>query len=258
MNKLFARHFSIVAIVHGAILVVLLFGAWLGGCFRRKPAVDIPIEFTVDMRVLGPENKPGPPPEPVRREIKSSTDDIPELPVKKPDIRKPEEKKPEAKKPEVKKPEAKKPEVKKPVPKPVERPVERKVVRRPSQPQGTTTKRLSDEEIRRLLALGATPGERDVIPAQSDMYRLMVRNALHDPWLPPDKADVGAATARVRIWIGDGGRIVRWSMEKASGVAALDASVVNVMNSVRDIPGLGGDFINQYRVRGFSVDFQVE
>jgi hypothetical protein len=37
----------------------------------------------------------------------------------------------------------------------------------------------------------------------------------------------------------------------------LDDSVTRLLESVRQVPGLSQAFINQYRMRGFPVEFKV-
>jgi hypothetical protein len=273
MNRLFARHLTIVAAIHGFLLLCLMFGAWLSGCFHRSSTNATPITFEVDVRPLGKEEKRGLP-EPGGGLVQ---DDHEKAPVIKLAPKKADEKK-APKKSDQKKDEKKTDKTDKTGKEPAQKTGEKKAIKigklvtrpgrgqgagpdygqAPGQKGGTTLHPLSQAEIARLLALGGKASDQNIIPGQFDMYRLMVRNTLYEAWFPPDKDEAGTAVATVRIWFGDGGQILKWKIEKASGVAALDASVEQVMNAVRAVPRLGSEFINQFRWKGYSIDFMVQ
>jgi len=116
---------------------------------------------------------------------------------------------------------------------------------------------LSAKEIDRLLKMGAEASTVTSIPGEDQRQRLLVKRVLDENWAPPSKADAGNAVAVVRLWFGDGGRITKWQIERRSNVPMLDDSVTRLLENVRRIPGLTQDFINQYRLRGFSAEFKV-
>lgn len=270
MTPSFSRHLLIVAGCHVFLLLCLMFGAWLGGFFHRSDKAK-PITFEVDIRPLGKENKAGLP------EPGQSARDPEDTPAPKASPKKADTPKKSSKK-ESKADKSDKSDKSNKSDKKSDKKSEKKAVKigklvtlpgrgsgsgpdygqKPGQKGGTTTKPLSAAEIARLLALGGTPSDRTILPGQMDMYRLLVRNTLYDVWQPPGKDEAGSAVCVARVWFGDGGRILKWKIEKPSGIPALDSSVEQVLTIVREVRGLGSDFINQYRWKGFSIDFQVE
>jgi type IV secretory pathway VirB10-like protein len=237
MNKWFLHHLTAVTLVHVALILTLVMWSVISGCFRKKPETVLPVEFVVDVTPPGPdkESKNEPP-------APKSKDDIPEPKPKKADKKPPEKPK------------------KEPEPKPAKEPIkisDRKVVRDSSPPKRGQN-RLSEEEIRRLLALGAKPSDHTVIPGLLDMSKLMVKNALFDRWDPPSREASGNAVTVVRVWFREGGWIDRWKIESPSGIQAFDESVSQVFGIVKQIPNLAGDFISEYRFRGFTIDFRLE
>jgi len=216
MSPRFRYYLKIVAAVHIVGLLVILLYPSLCNLFRKKPETLVPIEFMVE---VPPEPLPevAPEPEPV----------LPEPPREKPKPPKKDKK--------------------------IER-SNRKIKRNndPKPPRKT----LSPEEIKRLLAQGAKPADRTVIPDEDSRGFEMVRKALYRAWSQPSAAEAGDAIAEVSIRLGDGGRVLAAEMVKGSGNTAFDSSVKLALAAVKSIPRLPAGFVMRHNV--VTVAFRVE
>ena len=255
MNGRFLHYLQVSMAAHVLAAVVVFCGILFASCSLSRPPESREIVFTVDTMPTIEGDRMGeaapPEPEPEQKPLPEPLREIRPEPEKKPA--------PQPEKGIVLTPDHKpdkKPTAGKAVPVEVNR---TKVTRQAVQsPRRGHFNPLSAAEIRRLLALGATPGTQTVIPAEEDRCKLMVRNALYDAWEPPSKQDAGRAAALVRLWFADGGRILRWRLERASGVPVLDDSVNQVFDRVQDVPGLSVAFLREFRTKGFAVDFTVK
>jgi hypothetical protein len=116
---------------------------------------------------------------------------------------------------------------------------------------------LSAEEIARLLALGARPGEANVIP-QGEVQRcfLLVKRALYDAWVRPSRGDAGPRPAQIELTFGAGGVIAHVRLVRSSGSVILDRSAEAAGRAAGQVSGLTGRFLHDYpRV---TVDFELE
>lgn len=225
VNKLVLR---IVVIVHITVLCVFLF--W--GCVVRwvtpKPPLAFPVDFIVDVTPPAPESgaEAIPPPEP-EPEPEPDPEPIPELT---PDPPKP----------------PKPPEPPKP-PKPPKPAFERstvKVIRQADKPPGKKPT-LTEEEIRRLLAAGATAGDHNSIPDEDSRNLALIKTTLDTLWQKPSKVAAGNAEAFLRLWIEPDGRVSKAELSRRSGNPALDDSVEAVGRQTQRLHGLTPDFIRR-------------
>ncbi len=234
MNK---RVFRTVTGLHLVLLVVLMTWGVVSRWLTPEPTLTIPVEFIVDvtppMPDAGiaedavPEQEPAPEPAP---EPEPEPDPIPELV-------------PEPPKPEPPKPEPPNPEPPKP-PKPsIE--VSRTRVTRTVGDAARKPNPLSEVEIRRLLALGATAGDRTSIPDEDSRGLALIKTTLDKLWQKPSKAAAGDAESFLRLWIEPDGSVGKAELSRRSGNAELDASVEAVGLQVRRIHGLTSDFIQR-------------
>jgi outer membrane biosynthesis protein TonB len=276
MSSVYNRAIKISLTGHGVVLILALVLSLCSGWIKRKP-VEIPLEFTV-----------------VIEQPQETTHSKPDRTPPKPE---PEPPKPEPPKPEPPKPEPPKPEpdpppvdavvpVVKPVVKPDVKPVVKPVVKpepdkTPPKPPvssftkgerivrltpGPTTRQpvkltrqpmLSAEEIARLLALGARPGEANVIP-QDEVSRclLLVKRALYEAWVRPSRGDAGPRPAQIELTFGFGGTIAQVRLVRSSGSVILDRSAEAAGRAVGQVSGLTARFLHDYpRV---TVDFELE
>jgi len=251
---------GIVTLFHLLIIVFLLLAGYRGCTARRRPPL-IPIEFMVAVDDT-PPSPPTPPPSPPPPSPPPSPKDI-VLPEKKPEPPKPPEKKPEPPKPPEKKPEPPKPPEKKltpskpPEPKPPtsKPPLEKgRRIERPAPPPPPATPRLSPEEIRRLLDLGATPGHQTTVPTGDDLAFEIIRRTLYRAWQQPPSAPP-QLKAEVELTFSSTGYILSSRLIRPSGHAEMDRSVLEAVQSVARIEGLPTDFL--IRRRSVTVTFEL-
>ncbi len=275
MSSVYNRAIKVSLTGHGVVLILALVLSLCSGWIKRKP-VEIPLEFTV-----------------VIEQPQETTHSKPDRTPPKPD---PEPPKPEPPKPEPPKPEPEpppvdavvpvvkpvvKPDVKpdvKPVVKPVVKPEPDKTPPKPPVSSFTKGERvvrltpgpttrpsvklarqpmLSAEEIARLLALGARPGEANVIP-QDEVQRcfVLVKRALYEAWVRPSRGDAGPRPAQIELTFGFRGTIAQVRLVSSSGSVILDRSAEAAARAVGQVSGLTARFLHDYpRV---TVDFELE
>ncbi len=253
-----------VTLIHGALIALLLV-AGAPGCIRRnnKPEI-LPVEFMVAVddgpEMLDPGKGPEPPPE-----VKPSPPQpppVPEPPAAEivPEVSKTKPKPPE---PKAKPPEKQKPSEGKQKPTPDKAQDSnaskigkgRRVTAPNSNPPNASMKRLSQEEIARLLALGATPGNRNLTPEGEAFDFEVIRRRLYKAWAQPGSAS-SKLSAEVEIRLNSAGNIISRRMLRSSGNAVMDESVMEAVNSVLRIDGLTPGFIDRKNGR-VTIVFEV-
>lgn len=138
-----------------------------------------------------------------------------------------------------------------------EKPIERSHTKIRRKSDGKPSQRqLSQEEIRKLLAKGARAGDHTSIPGDDTRYFEIVRQTLYKAWAQPSAEEVGDAVAEVSIRLRRDGQIIDRNMERESGNAVMDASVMEAVNSVQRITGLSSAFL--IRHEAITVSFKVE
>lgn len=140
--------------------------------------------------------------------------------------------------------------------------VSRKRVRRPASSETTRSAtrktRLSQEEVRKLLDMGARPGNRSTLTdeemrrligsgmrfgnqgadlSRDMLYLEIIRQTLYRAWDQPTSADIDGLTAKVDISILPNGSITGSRLVKNSGSPVMDESV---MRAVRSVPAVRG------------------
>jgi TonB family protein len=219
-----------VSLVHAGIVLAMLLASVTGWIFEREDPIVVPVEFTVEV--------------PAGEVDETDIPDEPEVASFAP------EPAPDA----IPEPKAEKPLEKKPEKKPIQRST--KKVTRKSPDGKPKASGLSEEEIRRLLALGATPSDHTSIPDEDARCFELVRRTLYELWAQPAAEDVGGATAEGEIRLLSDGRVVGRNLRKASGSAAMDQSVLDALETARRIEGLTPEFIARHPT--VSVRFRVE
>ncbi len=240
------KTFKVVAGVHIGVIVVAFFHSGVVHLFEPKPEITHPIEFVVDVTPPMPDvgevlpdipepefTPPAPIPEPIPSPVpapKPIPEPIP-IPVPAP----------------------------KPLPKPKPRPpieVSRRKVRRSDAPKRAKQKRLSEAEIQKLLADGATAGDYTSIPDKDSRCLALIQKTLYAAWVQPSSEAAGGAVALLNVAFEPGGRVRSCKLQSPSGSAALDASVQQVAQSITRIHGLTPDFVRRHAT--VSVSFTVE
>jgi hypothetical protein len=221
MNARFVRTLEIVTSFHVAVLVALLCLPLLGKVlFWKKPAVIIPVDFTV----VVPEGN------------SSMLDDMNRI-LSHRDVVAPRDKKPATKPP--------KNEIK----------TGRSKLGTPS--KNPKDKPLSEAEIRRLLLLGARAGDRNSIPPDEESRCFaFIKRAFNDAWAQPSYDEVGDAVAQIEVRLQKDGSIFGVRLVKKSGNSVLDDSVLQAATSVKRIEGLTSSFLGKYDQ--VTIDFKVE
>lgn len=220
----FGRVFRLVTVVHVIVLAVLSGASWIRACVRHRPETIVPIEFVVDVTSL-PEAAPAPP--------APDADAMPAPPPPRPEP------------------------APAPKPKPKRKPIKvsKDIVRRNAEVD-TRKPPLDEEKIRELLAKGAKPSDHTVIPSDDAVCMATIKRRLDDAWVKPSYAEAGDATAEVALTFQLDGKILESKIKRPSGNEVLDASVRQVLQSVKRIEGLSPEFLR--RRRTVTVSFRVE
>ena len=273
------RTLLLALLVHLALFVLFWIFAVCHGLFDKKEEI-IPIDLTVvvNENLNGKENEPPP--------LKKVEPEPPKpKPKPKPKVKEPEkpkelekivtnivtkvDKKEEAKeKPKAKEPEKPKKSAKelreermkkmRDSAKQVNKKVTIEVKTAKESGDGRTAKRtLSDAEIQKLLNMGYKPGTSEQLAASdAQLGYSLIKMAVEDKWEVPPWTDT-LRPMTVRIWFGGGGRVVNYKLEKSSGDAKADRSILSAASRVGAIPGLPPAFIDAYKSKGIPCQFTV-
>jgi TonB family protein len=181
---------------------------------------------------------------------------VPEV-IKKP-VKKPPEPVKNPPEPVKKPPEpVKKPAVVKKPAEPTKKPIElgRRITAPNNNPPDPNRKRLSDEEIARRLALGATPSNRDLMPEGDALDFEVIRRRLYKAWAQPGSAS-SRISAEVEIRLNNTGTIISRRLLRPSGNPVMDKSVMEAVQSVFRIDGLNPGFVDRKGGR-VTITFEV-
>jgi TonB family protein len=218
MKAVDKKVFQVVAGIHIGLIVLIMGGGFLQGCFRRAPDRVIPVEFLVDVR------QPSEPESPfVPDEDPTAPDPEPE-PEPEPDPVPPE---------------------------PRDRTIQvntNRIIRRiDDQPDvvNVAPNPLSPEEIQILLDEGAQASDRTVIPDADGKGLAIIRRTLYSIWDTPSRAAVGDSEATLEISLGAGGVVKSARVIVPSGNPVMDASVAQVAGSISRIHGLPNGFVER-------------
>ncbi|MGN0832033.1 MAG: cell envelope integrity protein TolA [Kiritimatiellia bacterium] len=270
------RNLSIALALHVGCFVLFWLYAVLHGLFVPKEEI-IPIDLTVvvNENLDGEENEPPPlrepepppPPKPAPKPKPKAPEKPKELErivtnvvakVEQQQATKPEkEKAPEPPKKTAKELREERLRKMRESAKAVNKSVAIEVRSAPSGNGRTAKKTLSDAEIRRLLMMGYKPGTTEQL-ATSDLqlgYSL-IKLAFEAKWDKPPWTDT-LKPMTIRVWFGNGGRVVNFRLESSSGDARADQSIKSAASRVGSVPGLPAAFIEKYRSVGVPVRFTV-
>lgn len=104
--------------------------------------------------------------------------------------------------------------------------------------------KLTDEEIRKLMAMGARPAETTSIPAtENERCLVLIRDQLYQAWIRPDSSAIGQRSPVIEISIGTGGVVRSVRLQTSSGNPVLDQSVLSAARAVRVFRHLTDRFV---------------
>jgi len=226
-----------VVVIHVALVLVLVVGSLLRGCFRPKPKEEIatfiefgapapqvevvPVSQLAEPEAPAPEPKPAPIPEPVKPKPK---------PKPKP--------RPKPKEPE-------KPKWKPVDPKKIK--IGKKVNEQPVKPT------ISSAEIKKAMSGITSPSPRTTgNPSEFSAYDGQVFRIFYGAWARPGVP--GLQPAKVRIFLLKNGRITKRTMIQGSGDPSFDQTVMAAVNSISTLPKPPAGYPDNFVVRFSIID----
>ena len=265
------RTLAVALLIHLAVFAVFWAFAACHGLFDKKEKI-VPIDLTVvvNENLNGKENEPPPlkkvePPKPKPK---------PQPKVKKPDPpkelekiatnivakvdKKVEKKEPEKPKKTAKELREERMKRMRESAKQVNKKVTIEVKNAKASGDGRTAKKtLTDAEVQKLLNAGYKPGTSEQLAASdAQLGYSLIKMAVEDKWEVPPWTDT-LKPMTVRIWFGNGGRVVNYKLEKSSGDRKADQSILSAASRVGSIPGLPSAFIDAYKTKGIPCQFTV-
>jgi TonB family protein len=143
--------------------------------------------------------------------------------------------------------------VSEPPPQP-KREIERSTKRVRREPEPASQPALSAEQIRQQLARAlpaGAPATTAVDPSEYARYAALIRETLYRAWAQPTTVPPGL-TAEARIRVARDGRVTERRLTRASGVAAMDASIQQALAAVTRLAPLPAS------IKGAQHDFTIE
>ena len=251
------RTLTLALLVHLAFFVVFWIFAVCHGLFDDKEEI-IPIALTVvvNENLNGKEDEPPPlkNPEPEKpKELEKIVTNIVAKVEKKEEKKAPEKPKKTAK--ELREERMKKMRESAKV---VNKKVEITISNAKSGNGRTDRKTLSNAEIQKLLNMGYKPGKSAQLAASdAQLGYSLIKMAFEEKWEKPPWTDT-MRPMTIRVWFGNGGRIVNYKLESSSGDAKADQSIKSAASRVGSVPNLPTAFIDKYRSSGVPVRFTVK
>ena len=139
----------------------------------------------------------------------------------------------------------------------VNKPVKIEVRNAPSGDGRTDRQNMSKAEIEKLLGVGVKPGTSNQLAASDEQLGFsLIKMTVESKWETPPWTDT-LKPMTVRIWFGGGGRVVSYKLERSSGDAKADRSILSAASRVGAIPGLPPAFIEAYKNKGIPCQFTV-
>ncbi len=123
--------------------------------------------------------------------------------------------------------------------------------------KAATAKKLSEAEIRRLLAAGARPGNKNQVPPNvlSRCYGLIAR-AFREACEGTLEASPTGRAPKLRVSLAAGGAVKGITVAESSGDGAFDAQVLAACRQVRRIAALPESFLEAYTSVTIRVDVE--
>lgn len=109
-----------------------------------------------------------------------------------------------------------------------------------------------------LLNAGYRPGATTQVAANElQLGYSLIKSAFEEKWDKPAWTDT-LKPMTIRVWFGNGGKIVNYKLEKSSGDVRADQSIKSAASRVGAIPALPAAFIDKFRSSGVPVEFTVK
>ena len=266
------RTLTVALLLHLAVFVVFWLYAACHDLFHKDEEI-IPIDLTVvvNENLDGkpdeppplrkpeppkPKPKPQPKPKPKEPEKPKELEKIVTNVVKKVD-RKIEKKEPEKQKKTAKELREERIRRMRDSAKLVNKPVTIEVRNAPSGNGRTDKKTLTDAQIRDLLNKGYKPGTSEQLATSDEQLGYsLIKMAVESKWETPPWTDT-LKPMTVRIWFGGGGKVDSYKLERSSGDAKADQSILSAASRVGAVPGLPPAFIDKYKRKGIPCQFTV-
>ncbi len=228
-----------VVVIHVALILVLVVGSFLRGCFRPKPKEEIAtfiefgapapqVEVVSVSQLAEPEAsrpKPAPIPEPVK-------------PTPKPKPKPTPKPKPKVEKPKPKKPRYTPPDKIK---------IGKKVNEQPSKPT------ISSADIKKAMSDISSPRKSSGDPSRFSYYYSQVMAKLHAAWVPPNTVGAISRPAEVRFSMRSNGSVTARKLTTSSGNAVFDQTVMKAANRVGVLPKPPPDYNFDYVIVPFAM-----
>ncbi len=123
--------------------------------------------------------------------------------------------------------------------------------------RAATDKALSEAEIRRLLAAGARPGNRNQVPAnEASRCYGVIQRAFREACANTLEGSPTGRAPVLRIAFGPGGAVRDIALAGSSGDRAFDAQVLAACRKVRRVVGLSAKFLQDYPNVSIRVDVE--
>ena len=118
-----------------------------------------------------------------------------------------------------------------------------------------TEKKLSPEEIKRLLALGAREGTKNQVPDNElSLCYSLIRAKFYGVWDQPAWSP-NLKRAVLDVQFDRSGRVIGYKLKQSSGDVQVDNSIKAAAARVRSVPGLTADFLQTHPI--VPVAFEV-
>jgi len=255
---------------------------------QKETVIPIDLTVVVNENLDGNENEPPPlddpppkPPEPPKvvtppppPKVDTKIDAV----VKEKEKPKKPEKKPPEKKPEVKKEEPKKPEPpKKEEPKKPEKTKEELLKERmekmrnsaktvkikvPDAPSGngkTAKQTMTEDQIRKLLSQGYTPGKTTQLATSTMQLCLSkIQMAINARWSKVNPRIGAEGYVLIAVRFNSAGQMVNCRLSESCGDKTSDSAALTVVRSVGPIAGLDKEFLREFGKQDLVIRYKVE
>ena len=252
-------------VLHVAIFGLLAFLTGVSSC-RSKKEEDVQLmDITVVLHEnldkppddLKPVDKPKPPDPPKPKTQPPKPPKPPDPPKQDPKVDAVEKVVEKPKKPE-KKPFKKGPRVENKTPPQQPAPPKQPEFKKGPRVTGNgprTEKKLSPEEIKRLLAMGARAGTKNQVPDNElSLCYSLIKRKFYDVWDQPAWSP-NLKRAVLNVQFGSGGRVTGYKLVESSGDPQVDNSIRAAAARVQTVPGLTADFLRTHSI--VPIAFEV-
>jgi len=121
-----------------------------------------------------------------------------------------------------------------------------------------TEKKLSPEEIRRMLSMGAREGTKNQMPDNElSLCYSLIKQRFYDKWEQPAWSP-NLKRAILNVQFDRGGRVTGYKLVESSGDSQVDNSIRAAAARVRSVPGLTADFLRTHSIVPIAFEVAAE